>query len=83
MKKETNKPIESFSLRGVTASVFRNTSKDGQPYYKTSIVRSFKDGEQIKFSSVFGVDDLPIVETLARKCFISTLNFQKSDSKES
>ncbi len=60
------KPIETFRLRGISASVFENQTDDGQTFYRVSLVRTYKDGNgQFQTTSAFSRDDLPIVAHLA------------------
>ena len=42
---ESNKPVKSFRLRGITASVFENVSDDGKSFYKVTLQRSYKQGD--------------------------------------
>lgn len=82
--KVSNKPIEKFQLRGISASVFENVSEKGATFYKVSIVRTFKDGNEFKSNSVFSRDDLPVVELLTKKAWVTILKLEsESDSKES
>lgn len=73
-KKTSNKPVEKFTLRGISVSIFENSSDEGHVYYKTSITRTYKDGDEFKTTSVFSRDDLPIVELLTRKAWIAILS---------
>ena len=82
-KKATNQPVEKFTLRGISASVFENKSDDGTVYYKVSVSRSYKDGDSFKSTSVFSRDDLPVVELLTRQSWVSILKREAApDSKE-
>lgn len=83
-KRVSNKPVEKFQLRGISASVFENTTEDGNVYYKASVTRTYKDGDQFKSTSVFSRDDLPIVELLTRKAWVSIMSREAdAGSKES
>ncbi len=65
-----NMPIETFRLRGISASVFENQSEDGQTFYRVSLVRTYKDGNgQFQTTSAFSRDDLPIVAHLANEAW--------------
>lgn len=61
------KPLKTFRLRGVSASVFANSAKvDGKErtFHKVAIQRAYKDGEDWKHTSSFGRDDLPVLKKL-------------------
>ncbi len=72
-KESNNKPVKKFQLRGISASLFENTSEKGVPFFKVSITRTFKDGDQFKTTSTFSRDDLPIVEALSRQAWLEIL----------
>jgi hypothetical protein len=48
----------------IAATVWRQESEKG-PWFTTTILRSYKDGDEWKTSSSFGRDDLPLVEKVA------------------
>lgn len=79
-KKDTNnKPVNRFQIRGITASVFRNLSDNGIPFFKVSIVRTFKDGEEFRTTTAFNRDDLPIVCEVSR---LAWLDVMKREAEE-
>lgn len=80
-KETNNKPVKKFQIRGISASLFENTSENGSTFYKVSILRTFKDGDQFKTTSTFGRDDLPIVETLTRQAWHEILKREASTTK--
>lgn len=86
-KKVTNKPVEKFNLRGISASIFENKSEDGGVYFKATVTRTYRDGDQFRSTSVFSRDDLPVVELLIRKAWVSMMNLEaesrSNDSEES
>ena len=82
-KKNSNKPVEKFQLRGISASVFENTTDDGTVYHKVSITRTYKDGNEFKSTSVFSRDDLPVVELLTKQAWVSILKREMTGSQES
>jgi hypothetical protein len=66
----SNKPVKSFRLRGVTASVFENKTEDGKSsFFKIAIQRTYKDGDEFKTTTSFGRDDLPIVALLSKRAW--------------
>lgn len=63
MAQNTSKPVKVFRLRGVSASVFENHSKNDDrsvTFHKVSLQRTYKDGDEFKTTTSFGRDDLPV-----------------------
>jgi len=61
------KPAKVFRRRGIAVSVFANpTEIDGRivSFYKVTIQRTYRDGDEFKTTTAFGRDDLPIVSLL-------------------
>jgi hypothetical protein len=63
------KPVKVFRFLGVSASVFANKSAQRRdvPFYKVSLQRTYKDGDEFKTTSSLSRDDLPIADLLIRK----------------
>lgn len=62
-----DKPVKVFKHRAISASVFENsTQKDGQTqtFFKVSVRRTYKDGEEFRSNANFGRDEIPIVRLL-------------------
>ena len=82
-KTDSNKPVQSFRLRGITASVFENQSEDGKTtFYKVTLQRSYKQGEEWKSTNSFGRDDLPLVSLLTKQDWEFILNTETNGQKE-
>lgn len=81
-KKETNKPVETFRLKGVQASLFINTSDKGVPYHKVTISRSYKDGDEWKSTSSFSRDDLLLVVEVAKRAWFDILEREATQRSE-
>ena len=81
-KETRNKPVKKFQLRGISASVFQNVTEKGQPFYKVSITRTFKDGDQFKTTTSFGREDLPLVEAVARQAWYEILKREAPQPKK-
>ncbi len=65
--KSGSAPVKAFRLRGIKVSVFANAAKtDGRTvtFYKATVTRTYKDGDEFKTTSSFDRDDLPIVTLL-------------------
>ena len=56
----TNKPVQVFRAKGISASVFLNHSQDGYPFYKVCLQRTYRDGENYRTSDTFSRDEIPI-----------------------
>ncbi len=58
------KPAHKLRNRGLTVTIWKNTSDKG-PFYSVTPSRSYKHGEEWKESSSFGCDDLlPLAKLL-------------------
>jgi hypothetical protein len=58
-----NKPVKTFRFRGISASVFENTTHaDDQPvrFFKVNLQRTFKRDGKYEHNSSFGRDDIPV-----------------------
>ena len=59
-----NSPEKTFRIGAVSASVFVNTvESDGgkRKFRSVNVQRSYRDGDETKYSSSFGLGDLPQV----------------------
>ena len=80
-----NKPVRTFRLRGISASIFENTTyTDGQPviFYKVSLQRSFRQGGEYKHNSSFSRDDLPVAGLVLRRAWEFILDQEAASSAE-
>lgn len=67
---KTARPVETFRLRGVSASVFENQSEDGKTtFHKVSLQRAYRQGDEWKNTQSLGRDDLPIAAMLLHKAW--------------
>lgn len=57
MSQENNKPIHKIRISSVSASIFRNTSSEGKVYFNAVVERSYKDGDDWKRTSSYGMTD--------------------------
>lgn len=72
MAEPSSKPVKVFRYRGVSASVFENHAKSNgreTTFYKVSVQRTFKDGDEWKTTTSFGRDDLPLVSFIANQAW--------------
>jgi hypothetical protein len=62
-----DKPVKVFKHRGISVSVFENTAeRDGQQqtFYKASVRRTFKQGDEFVSNANFSRDEIPITRLL-------------------
>jgi hypothetical protein len=81
-----SKPVKVFRLKGLSASIFANQSKSKDsktPFYKVSLQRTFKDGDDFKSTTSLGRDDLPVADLLLKKAWVFILEAEHEDRKES
>lgn len=62
------RPLRTFRLKGVKASVFENRTEQGA-FYKTSLQKVYRDGEQWKTTTSLGRDDLPVARLLLARAW--------------
>jgi hypothetical protein len=63
----SNKPIQVFRVRGISASVFENHAKSRDrslTFYKVSLQRTYRDDGEFKTTASLSRDDLPIAALL-------------------
>ena len=60
------KPVFEMKLRQIRASVFKNQTKDGRPFFNTQLVRRYQSGQnEWSNSSTFtGMSDLLLAQYL-------------------
>ncbi len=65
-----NSPVTTFRNRGISASVFENTSDKDRTYFSVSIQKRYRDKEgNWQNSSNFMRDELPVLEHVVRQAF--------------
>ena len=65
---ESNKPAAVFRARGMKASVFGNAGENGI-FYKSTLQRVYKQGEEWKTTQALGRDDLLVAQYLLGKAW--------------
>jgi hypothetical protein len=79
------KPVKVFRYRGISASVFENTTyADGQEvkFFKVNLQRTFKQGEEFKHTSSFGREEIPVAMLVLRQAWEFVLEAEKSQTTE-
>lgn len=77
-----HKPLQSFRLKGVSASVFENHSEQDVPYFKVQLTRTYRASDGFKTTNVFSRDDLPVVALLADRAWQFVLDHETAQRKE-
>ncbi len=81
---KSNKPAKVFRLRGISASIFANKTNDeggDSVYYKVTVQRTYRDGDEFKTTTSFTRDDLPIVDLLVKRSWAYILEAESTASK--
>jgi len=76
-----DKPVKVFKHRGISASVFENsTEKDGkkQTFYRASLRRTFKQGDEFISNANFSRDEIPIARLLLDRAWQWMVDNEKS-----
>ena len=63
-RKSGKKPVQVFRIGYVSASVFLNeveTDNGNREFHSVNVQRSYRDGDETKFVSSFGLAELPQV----------------------
>ena len=64
------KPEKIIRAGAVRASIWKNTSKNGQDeYYSIVLERRYKDGDEWKSTNRYGANDLPKAQLVLAKSF--------------
>jgi hypothetical protein len=82
----SHKPERVFRApHGLSASIFRNTvEKDGQQtaWYKVSLQRTYRDGNEFKTTSVLGRDELLAAAHLLTQAYAYIAEAEREEEKE-
>ncbi len=83
--KSAVKPVQTFRLKAISASVFENESEDGKTsFHKVSLQRSYRQGDEWKTTQSLSQDDLPIAALLLQKAWEFILETEaKGNGEES
>ena len=54
------KPVKKIQLGSIRATIWENTNGKGTSWFNVEVTRSYKDGDEFKDSTSFGVNDLPV-----------------------
>lgn len=79
---ESNKPVQVFRLKGVKVAVFENHSADGVPWFKTSLQRIYRVGEEWKTAQSLSREDIPVARLLLQRAWEWILQREANAVKE-
>jgi hypothetical protein len=80
-----NKPVKTFRLRGISASIFQNeTYQAGQPvrFYKVSLQRAFRQNGEFRHNSSFARDEIPVAVHVLQQAWAFILEIENASSVE-
>ncbi len=84
-KEATVKPEHVFRLRGISVSVFANTTKMDKrtvTFRKVSMQRSYRDDDgEWQTTTSFGRDDLPVVQLLLERAYAFILDTEANRAR--
>lgn len=75
-----NAAVKRFKARGVHVSIFENMGDDGRKWYKASLQRIYKEGDEFKTTNSLSRDDLPVAQHLLNQAWDWIL-VKESESK--
>lgn len=82
----SNKPWKVFRSSGVSASIFENQTdtKDGgsKSYYKVSLTKTYRDGDEFKSTSSLSRDDLPAAVLLLQLAWASIQEAESTNGED-
>jgi hypothetical protein len=78
---ERRQPSAKFRMGRISATVWENQGEKG-PWFTTTILRSYKDGDDWKSTSSFGREDLPLVEKVAAQALFWIFRQQQQQGGE-
>lgn len=61
------KPEKTFRIGSVSASVFLNDGKSDNPFRSIVVQRSYKDGDDWKYTNSFTLKDAPLALAVLQK----------------
>ena len=64
-----NRPIHEMRLGSIRVTIWQNESNDGSAWYRASITRRYKNGNEWADTTSFSRDDLPVVGQAAAMAY--------------
>ncbi len=79
-----NKPEKKFSCGSISASIWANTkvvTGETVKFYSVTINKTYKEGEELKYTDNFNIEDLPKVVLVATEAY-TYISLKSTDSDE-
>ncbi len=79
-----NKPEKKFSCGSISASLWANTkvvTGETVKFYSVTINKTYKEGEDWKYTNSFNIEDLPKVALVATEAY-KYIRLKSTDSDE-
>ena len=65
-----NKPVHQIRLSAIRAAIWLNRSRrTGESWFTVTVTRSYRDKEELKDTTTFRRDDLPIVSKVLEMAY--------------
>lgn len=78
-----NKPVQSFRIGLNSIAIFKNVTQSGRAIYNAHFERSYKDGDEWKYTRSFGLDDLCVQAELIEHAKTWIFEQQQADAASS
>ncbi len=78
MSNDKAAPVVSFRYGAVSAAIWRNETDKGT-FYNVTFARTYRQGDDLKSASSFGLNDLHAIERLAGRAFDTITELRKDD----
>ncbi len=78
-----NKPEKKFSCGSISASIWANTkvvTGETVKFYSVTINKAYKEGEDLKYTDSFNIEDLPKVALVATEAY-KHVRLRENDSQ--
>ncbi|QDV61974.1 hypothetical protein [Crateriforma conspicua] len=77
----SNKPVHTVRIGLNSIAIFKNVTQSGRAIYNASFERSYKDGDEWKYTRSFGLEDLCIQSELIEHAKSWIFEQQQADAK--
>lgn len=77
----SNKPVQSFRIGLNSIAIFKNVTQNGKAIYNAHFERSYKDGDEWKYTRSFGLEDLCIQSELIEHAKSWIFEQQQADAE--
>ena len=78
---QENGPVKEIRYGRIRAAVWANESS-GRTWFNVKVVRTYKEGDDVKDATTFGRDDLPIAALALTKAYAWICEAEESQRKK-